>query len=46
MAIPYRKILVPLDGSDLSDQALPHAQQLATQVGATLVLLQVVPNLS
>lgn len=46
MSIPYKKILVPLDGSELAKQALPHAEVLAVCMDATLVLLQVVqPNL-
>ncbi len=43
MPIPYRKILLPLDGSEIATQALPHAQMLAVQSGAELVLLQVIP---
>lgn len=45
MAIPYQKILVPLDGSSLARQALPHAQMLAQQNNAELILLQVVPDI-
>jgi nucleotide-binding universal stress UspA family protein len=41
----YDRILIPLDGSEVANQALPHAQQLAAQSGAELVLLRVVPNL-
>jgi nucleotide-binding universal stress UspA family protein len=41
----YNRILVPLDGSEVANQALPHAQQLAAQSGAELVLFRVVPNL-
>ncbi len=33
-----RQILVPLDGSDLAERALPLAEQLARRAGATLVL--------
>jgi nucleotide-binding universal stress UspA family protein len=44
MSIPYRKILLPLDGSAIAAQALPHAQELASQAGAELVLLQVIPE--
>lgn len=35
----YRKILVPLDGSVLAEQALPHAISLARFEGATVELL-------
>jgi nucleotide-binding universal stress UspA family protein len=38
-----KKILVPLDGSVLAEQALPSASTLARQSGATLVLLRAVP---
>jgi nucleotide-binding universal stress UspA family protein len=41
----YYRILVPLDGSEVANQALPHAQQLAAQSGAELVLFRVIPNL-
>jgi nucleotide-binding universal stress UspA family protein len=44
MSIPYRKILLPLDGSAIAAQALPHAQEMAAQSGAELVLLQVIPE--
>jgi nucleotide-binding universal stress UspA family protein len=37
----YRHILVPLDGSELSEAVLPHAQTLAQKLGATLLLLRV-----
>lgn len=42
MSVPYKRILVPLDGSELAKQALPHAEDLATRTGATLILIQVV----
>ncbi len=38
----YKKILVPLDGSKLSEKALVHAHELAKQTNAEIVLLQVV----
>jgi nucleotide-binding universal stress UspA family protein len=38
----YSQILVPLDGSENSEGALPHAQELAQAAGATLHLIQVV----
>jgi nucleotide-binding universal stress UspA family protein len=37
----YEKILVPLDGSELAESALPYAQELATKCGAAIVLLHV-----
>ena len=37
----YKKILVPLDGSHLAEEALPHAQALAKSEGAEIVLLRV-----
>jgi nucleotide-binding universal stress UspA family protein len=43
LAAPYRNILVPLDGSDLAEQALKPAQQLAAAFDATLLLTAVVP---
>lgn len=43
MSIPYRKIMVPLDGSALAEAALPHATALARQSHAELTLFQVVP---
>ncbi|MFQ6030868.1 MAG: universal stress protein [Dehalococcoidia bacterium] len=38
----YTQILVPLDGSETSERALPHAQDLAQAFGATLHLLQAI----
>lgn len=37
----YKKILVPLDGSQLAEAVLPHAQALANAEGAEIVLLSV-----
>ena len=37
----YRRLLVPLDGSPLAEQALPHAEELAHATGAEVVLLRV-----
>jgi nucleotide-binding universal stress UspA family protein len=37
-----QRILVPLDGSELAEQALPHAQKLAQETGAAVSLLQVI----
>jgi len=39
----YKKILVPLDGSELAEEALDHAERLAETFDAELILLQVVP---
>lgn len=38
----YSRIVVPLDGSDLSKQALPQAEELARLTGAPLHLLRVI----
>ncbi len=35
----YEKILVPLDGSELAERVLPHAQALAEKFGSTVTLL-------
>lgn len=40
----FRKILVPLDGSDEAAAALPLACGLARQFGASLLLLEMVPT--
>jgi nucleotide-binding universal stress UspA family protein len=37
----YTRILVPLDGSELAEKALPHAQGLARDGQATIHLVQV-----
>ena len=39
----YKKILVPLDGSELAKKALVEAEKLAKCFGAEIILLQVVP---
>lgn len=44
MALPYKKILLPLDGSEFSTEALPHAEEIARSSGAQLVLFQVIPD--
>jgi nucleotide-binding universal stress UspA family protein len=41
----YKKILIPLDGSELAKKALDQAEKLATTFGAEIILLQVVPFL-
>jgi len=38
----YTKILVPLDGSALSERALTHAEEIAKGTGAELILMQVI----
>jgi nucleotide-binding universal stress UspA family protein len=37
----YQRILLPLDGSEMAEQALPHAVALAEHFGAELVLLRI-----
>jgi nucleotide-binding universal stress UspA family protein len=39
----YERILVPLDGSDLAELALPHARELAHRLQARVWLIRVVP---
>jgi len=39
----YKKILVPLDGSELAEKALDHAEKLAEPFDAEIILFQVVP---
>lgn len=38
----YRRILVPLDGSELAERILPHAQSIAQGTGAEVLLLRVI----
>lgn len=38
----YAKLLVPLDGSELAEAALPHAEQVAHHFSAEIILLRVV----
>ena len=38
----YKRVLIPLDGSALAEQALPHAIALAKHCQAELILLRVV----
>ena len=40
----YKKILAPLDGSELSEAALAHARSLAQCMGAEIMLLRVVDS--
>ncbi len=37
----YKKILVPLDGSEFAEAVLPHVRELALCTGAEIVLLRV-----
>ncbi len=37
----YKRILVPLDGSELAEQVLPHVTELAQCTGAEIILLRV-----
>ena len=39
----YKKILVPLDGSELAEKALVEAEQLARMLGLEIILFEVVP---
>lgn len=39
----YETVLLTLDGSELSEQALPHAASLAKEANVRLLLLRVVP---
>ncbi len=41
----YKKILVPLDGSKLAEEALPHAKDLAHQSDGQVTLLTVVQSI-
>ena len=39
----YKRILVPLDGSELAKKALDHAEKLAKTFDSEIILFQVVP---
>jgi len=39
----YTKVIVTMDGSELAEKALPHAETIARNLGVKLVLLHVVP---
>jgi nucleotide-binding universal stress UspA family protein len=45
-SVPRPRVLVPLDGSEFAEAALPEAGKLASMLGGQLVLLRVVPLLS
>ena len=40
----FKRILVPLDGSDLAERALPVAALIARASGGSIVLVGVVPT--
>jgi nucleotide-binding universal stress UspA family protein len=42
----YQRILLPLDGSDLSHETIPHAIAVATGIGAAITLLQVIDSVA
>jgi nucleotide-binding universal stress UspA family protein len=42
--MPYSHLLVPIDGSSRSEQALRHALQLAQALGARITVLHVQPH--
>lgn len=46
MSERYRKIVVPLDGSELAHRALPYATELAELAGAQLIILRAVPDVT
>jgi nucleotide-binding universal stress UspA family protein len=37
----YKRIIVPLDGSELAEQAVPHAEELSQRLGAPLHLVRI-----
>lgn len=41
-----RSLLVPLDGSKLAEAAIPHARDIAHELGARVTLVRVIPLLS
>lgn len=43
--LPTRRILVPLDGSQLAEKALPLALEVADRLNASIRLVQVIPTL-
>jgi len=40
----YKRILVPLDGSKLAEQILPHVKTIANATGGTVILVRAVPE--
>ena len=45
-SVQIRKILVPLDGSDVAEAVLPFVEDLAKAVGAAVVLFNAIPPLA
>lgn len=43
-SVRYQHLLVPLDGSEVAAQAIPHAGALAKAFGAAITLFHVVPR--
>jgi nucleotide-binding universal stress UspA family protein len=41
----YQRIVVPLDGSDLAERALPHAREMARLTGSPVHLVRVIDTL-
>jgi nucleotide-binding universal stress UspA family protein len=41
----FERILLPLDGTEIANQALPYAVDLARNLDAELVLVRIVPDL-
>jgi len=42
----YRRVLVPLDGSELAERAIPYAKTIALNTGSELMLFTVIPTSS
>lgn len=42
-ARPFRRVLVPLDGSALAEQVLPHVERVARAYGSEVLLMRVEP---
>ena len=40
----YKKILVPLDGSELAEVSLPYAEELASRLGSEITLIYMSPS--
>lgn len=40
----YEKLLVPLDGSQLAEAAIPHAEEMARKFGSEVVFIHVSPS--
>ena len=41
---PFERLVVPVDGSEVAEQALPHAAHLSKEMGLPVELVQVVPS--